>query len=647
MAKKNEKNFVGESILDSIKSPDDLKALPESKMTDLAEEIRAYLVEHVSETGGHLASNLGAVELSLAIHRVFSTPYDHVIFDVGHQCYVHKMMTGRTDRFSTLRQSGGMSGFPKRTESEHDAFGTGHSSTSLSAALGFAEADRLSGSDAYTVCVIGDGAYTGGMIHEALNNCRKHLRLIIILNENEMSISKNIGRFAKELSHLRASKGYFKTKRTVSSVLSHLPLIGKYLIRLIQRVKTLVKNALYGSNMFERLGIFYFGPVDGNDEDALEKVLREAKLSGESCVIHVKTKKGKGYPDAEERPDIYHGMSPRGSAVANPEETFSNQMGANLCRMAESDPRICAITAAMADGTGLDGFRKAYKERFFDVGIAEEHAVTFAAGLAANGYRPAVAIYSTFLQRAYDNIIHDVELQRLPVTFFIDRAGMNLADGPTHYGVFDVAFLSQLPDMPIYTPVTKDALRNAMNEAYASDRAVAIRYPNGVENPRVVEAFYGNADPACIGIRGDFLQKGESAEALDCVIVTHGRIVCEAMKAAELLLAEGLRVGILLLEKIAPYASVAADVERYLPRKASVVLFLEEEIRTGGMGMLLSEALKPYDVMQNKTVRVMALDNPFAIPAKGQNCFECAGLDAESIAREIRAAAAELPMLKK
>ena len=647
MTKKNERNFVEGSLLNSIKSADDLKALPKSKMEDLAQEIRSYLIENVSETGGHLASNLGAVELNLAIHRVFSTPHDHVIFDVGHQCYVHKMMTGRTDRFPTLRQSGGMSGFPKRTESEHDCFGTGHSSTSLSAALGFAEADRLSGSDAYTVCVIGDGAYTGGMIHEALNNCRKDLRLIIILNENEMSISKNIGRFAKELSHLRASKGYFTTKHTVTSVLSHLPLIGKYLIRLIQRVKTLVKNALYGSNMFERLGIFYFGPVDGNDEAALEKVLNEAKHSRESCVIHVKTKKGKGYPDAEERPDIYHGMSPKGASVSNLEDTFSNQMGANLCRMAETDPRICAITAAMADGTGLNGFRKSYKDRFFDVGIAEEHAVTFAAGLAANGYRPAVAIYSTFLQRAYDNIIHDVELQKLPVTFFVDRAGMNLSDGTTHYGVFDVAFLSQLPDMPIYTPVTKDALRNAMNEAHDADRATVIRYPNGVENPRVVELFYGNTDPKCIGIRGDFLQKGESAENLDCVIVTHGRIVSEAIKASEQLKAEGLHVGILLLEKIAPYASVAKDLEKYLPKKPSVILFLEEEIRTGGMGMLLSEAMKPYEVMANKILRVMALDDPFAIPAKGQNCFESAGLDGASIAQEIKTAVAELSLLAK
>ena len=633
---KEENNKVEKSLLEQINSPDDLKALPKSKMNALADEIRAYLIQNVTETGGHLASNLGAVELSLAIHRVFSTPHDHVIFDVGHQSYVHKLVTGRREGFSVLRQSGGMSGFPKRTESEHDCFGTGHSSTSLSAALGFAESDRLNGSDAYTVCVLGDGAYTGGMIHEALNNCRKHLRLIIILNENEMSISKNIGRFAKELSRLRASRGYFRTKRTVSGVLSCFPWVGKYMIRAIQRVKTLFKNALYGCNAFESLGLFYFGPVNGNDEDALEKILREAKHSKESCVIHVKTKKGKGYPDAEARPDIYHGMPPASVKPVDPSETFSGHMGANLCRMAADDSKICAITAAMSDGTGLNEFRKLYKTRFFDVGIAEEHAVTFAAGLAANGYRPAVAIYSTFLQRAYDNIIHDVELQKLPVALFIDRAGMNLSDGPTHYGVFDVAFLSQLPDMPIYTPVTKNSLQIAMRRALSADRSVAVRYPNGTENPRVVQEFYGDTPPSDVAIRSNFAQQGISADALDGVIVTHGRIVCEALKATDLLAEQGIRVGILLLEQISPYAQIAEQLAALLPQKALPVLFLEEEIKRGGMGMLLSEAMQSYSVMENKTVLVMGLEDPFCAPAKGQNCFEAAGLDGASIADRLR-----------
>ncbi len=616
-------------LLQSIGDPSDLKVLPQDKMKPLAEEIRSYLVERVSENGGHLASNLGAVELTLAVHRVFSTPHDHLIFDVGHQCYVHKLITGRGERFDTLRQAGGLSGFPKRCESEHDCFGTGHSSTSLSAALGFAEADRLSGSDAYTVCVVGDGAYTGGMIHEALNNCRKNLRLIIILNENEMSISKNIGRFAKELSHLRASKGYFKTKRTVSGVLSHIPLIGKGTVSLLQRIKRVFKTALYGSNIFENLGLFYFGPVDGNDEEAVEKLLREAKASGESCIIHLKTKKGKGYAEAEAQPDKFHGMSP--AAAVKPLSSFSEQMGAELCRMAEGDARICAITAAMADGTGLNSFRERFPKRFFDVGIAEEHAVTFAAGLAANGLRPAVALYSTFLQRAYDNVIHDVVLQGLPVTFFIDRAGMNLADGPTHYGVFDVAFLSQLPALPIYAPITEQALRNAMREAFLADGPVAIRYPNGGEQESVKAAFYQRESDQ-IGLRCSW---GDGA-APETVIVTHGRIVGEALKARDLLRGEGKEIGIILLEKLAPYAEVAERVAERLSDGAGTVLFLEEEILYGGMGMLLSNALKDAPVMQKKKTKILALEDPFRHPACGETLLGAAGLNADAIAAALR-----------
>lgn len=619
-------------LLGQIDSPDDLKKMPASEMPALAAEIREFLVERVSENGGHLASNLGAVELTLAIHRVFSTPQDHLIFDVGHQSYVHKLLTGRRDRFSTLRQSGGLSGFPKRCESVHDCFGTGHSSTSVSAALGFAEADRLSGSPAYTVCVVGDGAYTGGMIHEALNNCRKRLNLIIILNENEMSISKNIGRFARNLSHIRASNGYIWTKNAVTGVLSHIPLIGKRMVAGLQRIKQGIKAALYGSNIFENLGLYYLGPVDGNNEAAVEKLLRDAKETHKSCVVHLKTRKGKGYAPAEATPDRFHGMAPA-NAPKSGALRFSDAMGAELCRMALKNDRICAITAAMADGTGLSQFRAVYPQRFFDVGIAEEHAVTFAAGLAANGYRPAVAIYSTFLQRSYDNILHDVALQHLPVVFFVDRAGMNNADGPTHYGVFDVAFLSEVPDLRIYTPITLTALHNAMDEAFRADVACAIRYPNGCESARVVSEFYGNADPANVYVRNNF---PAGKESLDAVIVTHGRIVEEALAASDLLKADGLQVGILLLEQIKPYGEIARQILPLLPEKACPVVFLEEEIRVGGMGMLLSDAMKDAEVMRNKTVRVMALDTPFAYPAAGQNCRQMAGLDASAIANTMR-----------
>ena len=443
--------------LNRINSPDDLKAIPAEELPVLAEEIRRFLVDRVLENGGHLASNLGVVELSLAIHRVFSTPQDHIIFDVGHQAYVHKLITGRRERFETLRQAGGLSGFPKRTESEHDAFGTGHSSTSLSAALGFAEADKLKGSDAYTVCILGDGAYTGGMIHEALNNCRKKLNLIIILNENEMSISKNIGRFAKTLSRLRSSKGYFRTKNATGSIMRKIPLIGKPLFLGLRRIKMGLKAALYGSNYFENLGLYYLGPVNGNDEEAVERLLREAKESRQCCVIHLKTQKGKGYAPAVASPDQYHGVAPA-NAPSHTGTSFSAEMGAHLTELATKNEKICAITAAMPSGTGLLPFKAQHPTRFFDVGIAEEHAVTFAAGLAANGYRPVVAVYSTFLQRSYDNIIHDVALQNLPVVFCIDRAGLNASDGATHHGIFDVAFLSEIPNLKLTVPHDREII---------------------------------------------------------------------------------------------------------------------------------------------------------------------------------------------
>ncbi len=609
-----------------INSPEDLKAMPREELAPLAEEIRAFLVERVLENGGHLASNLGAVELTLAIHRVFSSPKDHILFDVGHQSYVHKLITGRRDRFDELRRGGGLSGFPKRSESEHDCFGAGHSSTSLSAALGFAEADRISGSDAYTVCVFGDGAYTGGMIHEALNNSRGKLRLIMILNENEMSISKNIGRFARELSHLRSSEGYFRTKDVTAKILCHIPLIGRPLFNGLRRMKNALKSALYGTNYFENLGLNYLGPVDGNDEEAVERLLREAKESEQACIIHLKTKKGKGYAPAEADPGKYHGVAPAGHPVNN-EPTFSEEMGKLLTERAANDGRICAITAAMTLGTGLTPFKETFPDRFFDVGIAEAHAVTFAAGLAANGYRPVVAIYSSFLQRAYDNIIHDVALQELPVVFCIDRAGLNPSDGVTHHGMFDVAFLSEIPGLRLYTPITHDALSRALDSALQSTRPVAIRYPNGRENSELCRAFYGREQTG--SVRSSYSPK--EAETLDGVIVTHGRIASEALAAARLLEEKGFCTGVLLLEQLCPYAEVAKEVAGLLPEKACRIIFLEEEIYAGGMGMMLSDALSSYPRMQGKSVRIMALKDQFAVQEKDEPIWHSVGLDRDSI----------------
>ncbi len=615
----------------NINSPADVKNIPTEEISALSEEIRSELVRIVSNNGGHLASNLGVVELSLAIHRVFDTPHDHVIFDVGHQSYVHKMLTGRYAQMDTLRRSGGIGGFTSRLESEHDCFGTGHSSTSLSAALGFAVSDKLCGSNAYTVAVIGDGAYTGGMIHEALNNCKKDLNLVIILNENEMSISKNIGRFAKNLSKLRLSSGYLKTKKATGAFLKKIPLIGKPLFRLVLGIKKMLKNALYGSNYFESMGLTYLGPIDGNDYAQVENVLREAKKLDESVIVHLKTVKGKGYAPAEQAPDMYHGMSPC-TAVSCKETTFSCTMGHTVSEMADSDMRICAITAAMCDGTGLCEFKDRHPERFFDVGIAEEHALTFAAGLAANGMRPVVAIYSTFLQRGFDNIIHDIALQNLPVTICVDRAGLNAADGATHHGIFDVAFLSEIPNLKIYTPITCEMLDVCLRDALSSGKPCAIRYPNGRTEERVRKVFYSGVSELLPSARSDF----SPVEKLDAVIVTHGRIVSEALDAAEMLAKQERRAGIILLELIKPYGQCAENVARLLPKGACKVIFLEEEIKSGGMGMNLSDALADFDIMANKTVYIMAVNDSFVTDRRiGERIYTSAGIDAESICKRI------------
>lgn len=618
------------SILDRLHTHADLCALTQQQIDTLSAEIREMLVEVVTQNGGHLASNLGVVELTIAMHRVFETPHDHFIFDVGHQSYVHKILTDRRDRFDTLRCPGGISGFTKRAESEHDCFGAGHSSTSLSAALGFAVSDSLQGKEAYTVAVLGDGAFTGGMIHEALNNCKKHLPLIIILNENEMSISKNIGRFAKHLTKMRSKPGYLQTKATTGRIIKKIPLIGHGLFAAIRDFKKAIKNMLYGSNYFEDLGLYYLGPVDGNDESAVENLLREAKRAGQSCVVHVKTCKGKGYAPAEALPNIYHGLAPADAPRAE-KSSFSKIFGEELCRLAEQDDRICAITAAMSEGTGLEPFREKFPDRFFDVGIAEEHAVTFAAGLAANGMRPVVAIYSTFLQRAYDQILHDVALQNLPVVFCVDRAGLNAADGATHHGMFDVAYLSQVPGLTIDTPVTESTLRRSLAEALSRPTPTAIRYPNGCEQDAVLDRFYPDGqETAALSCRADFAVDDEC----DAVIVTDGRVVSEAIAAADLWREEsGKRAGILLLERLKPYELAAACIAEQLPQKPIPVIFLEEEIRSGGMGMLLSDMLtRQYPaLMANKQVTILAPEDNFVIRERRESIYTTAGVASEQV----------------
>ena len=624
---KNEYKFIGR-----VNSPDELKGLDKSEILPLCDEIRDCIIATTEKNGGHLASNLGVVEITVAIHRVFDCPRDHIIFDVGHQSYTHKLLTGRYNGFDTLRQSGGISGFTNREESEYDCFGAGHSSTSLSAALGFAEADKILGADAYTVVVLGDGAFTGGMIHEALNNCNKELKkLIIILNENEMSISKNIGRFASSIARIRKRSGYLKAKRFTVSFVKKIPLIGGGLFKAIRGVKKAIKNSLYGSNYFEDMGLYYLGPADGNDYESVEELLRAAKRAGENVLIHLKTQKGKGFKPAEEYPDIYHGVSP--TKKEGKTSSFSLELGQALCALADKDERVCAITAAMSSGTGIDSFAEKHADRFFDVGIAEEHAVTFASALAANGMKPVFAVYSTFLQRGYDQIIHDAALQKLPITLAIDRAGFNEADGATHHGIFDVAFLSHVPGVKIYTPVTYKGLARSLEIAVNGDSVSAIRYPSGSENSEVVKAFYGNDGGDVIGIKTDF----DTNNTPENIIITHGRIAGECLKAEAILKDSGIDCGVMLCEYIAPYSDLADEIySKIKGSRVKAITFVEEEIRAGGFGMLLSDAMKNKGYLDGIEYTAMAADDAFVRREKGQTYWCASGLDSKRIAEKIK-----------
>ncbi len=616
-------------FLDQVNSPEDIKEFDRESTEVLAGEIRNFLINNVSECGGHLASNLGVVELTLALHKVFNTPEDKIVWDVGHQSYVHKILTGRKGDFSTLRTPGGLSGFTKRSESEYDPFGAGHSSTSVSAALGIAEAEKLKGGDAYTVAVVGDGAFTGGMIYEALNNCDRTdgLKLVIVLNENEMSISKNIGSVAKTLSKLRTNPGYFKTKEATRSFLAKIPFIGKGLVSFIIKCKKAIKNILYGSNYFENLGLYYIGPIDGHDIGELEDMLNEAKKCNQCVLVHVKTQKGRGYAPAEERPDKYHSVAPKD---AEPAGGFSKAFGKAMIQSAESDKRICAITAAMGRGTGLSDFEKEFPDRFFDVGIAEEHAVTFAAGLAAGDMVPVCAIYSTFLQRGYDNILHDVALQDLPVILAIDRAGLNPSDGATHHGIFDVSFLSAIPEMTIFTPATYEALDRAFKCAVTLGKPAAIRYPNAVEDEIVMSAFYGNEAYDDISVRSFALN-----DVTDNVIITHGRMASTALEAAAQLMDSGINCAVLLCEFIKPYDALADIISDLLPYTVKNIVFLEEEILSGGFGMNLSFELRRRRILTRARHKIIAVDDNFAIPEKGETVWQSAGVDSMTVAEAV------------
>ncbi len=568
-------NYV---ILDKICSPEDIKNLNISELEVLSKEIRHFLIKSVTETGGHLASNLGVVELTLALHRVFDFSKDHLIFDVGHQCYTHKILTGRKNSFFKLRKRGGLSGFTKTSESIYDCFGAGHSSTSVSAALGFAESDKLNGCDKYTVAVLGDGAFTGGMVHEALNNCKKDLKLIIILNENEMSIAKNIGSFARHIAKIRSSKGYYRTKRKTANIMLKIPFIGYKLFNIARRFKQLVKNHMFKGNYFEDLGLSYLGPIDGNDIEKVERMLCEAKNANQSTVIHLRTVKGKGYKEAEDNPGKYHSVVSAGTEI---KKNFSSAMGEILIELASEHKNICAVTAAMAEGTGLRKFALEFPDRFYDVGIAEEHALTFCAGLAANNIKPYFAVYSSFLQRGYDNLIHDIALQKLAVTVLIDRSGLSLGDGPTHHGIFDVSFLSGIPHIEIYTPSCFSSMRRIMEKSVNSRLPVAIRYSNEGDMPCIDEIFnYGDFDVRANASCGEYM------------IITYGRTVSVALKVCERLKSEhDAKCCVVLLEKLKPYDDISLKINGFIDKNTKKIVFLEEGIRNGGAGMILREKI--------------------------------------------------------
>ncbi len=587
-----------------------VKDLTHEQCTLLCAEIRREMVNTVTQNGGHLASNLGVVELTVALHRVFDSPKDRFIFDVSHQCYVHKLLTDRFAEFSTLRMPGGLSGFQKRSESEHDPFGGGHASTSLSAALGFAEADAILGRDNYTVAIAGDGAFTGGMMHEAMNNCREDLRLIFILNENEMSISPNIGGFARYIANVRTKEGYFGAKRVLRRSLSAIPGIGKGMVRFVSRQKSRLKNLLYSTNYFEKMGFYYLGPVDGHDLNRLERLLREAKDADRPVILHVKTKKGHGYSPAEDNPGKFHGIAAKG----NPKpESFSQRFGDLLCRMAKDDPKLCAITAAMADGTGLVPFSQAHPTRFFDVGIAEEHGMTFAAGLCAAGMHPVFAVYSTFLQRCYDQLLHDISLQELPITVAVDRAGIAVNDGATHHGIYDVSIGFTVPHSQIWAPLDFSALEKILPLALYANGCNFVRYRSGGE--------FKDADTRLPYICADLFLRATRDQDPKGVILTYGQIAEEALLAKELAVKKGVTLRVIALEKLRPDKKTVEMLLSLIPKGANVC-FLEEGVRNGGCGMHYAGLLSEYGIL----CRVLAIKEGISSFQNNEHPYRTCGI---------------------
>lgn len=611
-------------ILSGINSPEDVKQLDKKVLPDLCRELREFLIENISETGGHLSSNLGVVELTVAIHRIFDTSRDRLVFDVGHQSYVHKILTGRREAFPTLRKYEGIAGFPKPSESVHDAFVAGHASNSISAALGMARARTICGKDYSVIALIGDGALTGGLAYEALSDAGDSGEpLIVILNDNGMSIKPNVGGIARHLAHQRLKPSYLSFKKTYRAILGKVP-GGKAIYRFTHNIKSVIKQAVLQCSMFEEMGFRYLGPVDGHDIERLSDVLRWARDSKQPILIHAITKKGKGYSFSEENPDKYHGVSSfdtNKGVTCLAHSDFSGAFGAHLSKMAESDKRVIAVTASMADGTGLSQFAAQYPDRFFDVGIAEGHAVSMAAGAASAGLVPVCAIYSTFLQRSYDMLIHDIAILGLHVVLAVDRAGLVGEDGETHHGVFDVSFLCSVPGMTVLCPSSFAEMRDMLKMAlYKINGPVAIRYPRGSEG----DYKAGGVLPSKI------LREGS-----DITIVTYGVQINEAVAAAAELERLGVSAEIVKLDFISPLdmKSIISSVT-----KTSRIIIFEEAAGNGCAGERILARLAESGAAPKSAV-LMNLGNSFVTHGNTEKLRACCGLDAAGI---VRAALKEL-----
>ena len=613
--------------LTDIGSPSSLKALSDKELNALAGEIRAEIIRTVSDNGGHLASNLGAVELTIALHRVFDCPEDKLIFDVGHQCYTHKLLTGRSAEFSSLRKLDGLCGFPRREESPYDAFNTGHASTAISAALGMARARDMRGEKYNVVAVVGDGALTGGMCYEALNDAgSRNTPLIVVLNDNGMSISRNVGALSKQLTRLRVSRGWLETKKNVADALRRVPGVGERLHDAFQRVKNRIRNAFIRDKFFTALGFQYFGPIDGQDIQGMERVFRSLKNVDCPLVVHVVTKKGFGFQQAEEKPDEYHGVAPfyieTGRARSEHGPSVGTLGGRYIAKLAEKHPEICVVTAAMTDSTGFGEFGRRFPSRLFDVGIAEEHAVTLAAGMAVGGMRPFVAIYETFLQRAFDQITVDVCLQNLPVCFMMDRAGIGGEDGATHHGLMGVSMLRAIPNMTVLAPRSERELKEMINWALRHDGPCAIRYPRSLPALKAREGIFRFGSWESL-----------SPHNRDVAILASSAILRECEEASELLAKDGIEAYLINASTVQP---LNTDCLKYLANKSIPIVTVEEHYLSGGFGSAVAACCGRMKLPAPAVM--IGLPDEFVPHGSRSLLLQRYGLDGPGIARQVKKA---------